>query len=164
MPEELSLRSPNKIRRMPGADARCGIGLDAPAGRLRKKEKPDGRIAEDLMQAIDRTVSLTPTQIAELRGMLASWAAGTTTSSSAVNARFAGRAGTPSNRSTVSNRAGCSCQKNGRTQWDAMIEAIGVGRLRASKLALLIFIRYGLSSGVALTLAYELIAEIGHHR
>jgi hypothetical protein len=38
---------------------------------------------------------------------------------------------------------------HGRTQWDAMTEATSAGRFRATRLALLISVRYGLRSGAA---------------
>jgi hypothetical protein len=60
----------------------------------------------------------------------------------------------------------CPCR--GRTQWDAMAEATSQGRFRATRLALLIFVRYWPSTGAgALTvaMAYKLIAEVlSHHR
>ncbi|MGH3273422.1 MAG: hypothetical protein ACRDNZ_03745 [Streptosporangiaceae bacterium] len=53
----------------------------------------------------------------------------------------------------------------GRTQWDAMSEATGQGRFRATRLALLIFVRYWprTSAGAGgLVLAYKLIEVLSH--
>ena len=57
--------------------------------------------------------------------------------------------------------------RHGRTQWDAMMEAIGDSRFRATKLAILIAVRYWWragATGVAFLLTYKLIAMMtGHH-
>jgi hypothetical protein len=55
----------------------------------------------------------------------------------------------------------------GRTQWDAMTEVTGEGRFRATRLALLIFVRYWPRTGAGaggLVLAYKLIEVLsrGH--
>jgi len=50
-----------------------------------------------------------------------------------------------------------------RTQWDAMTEATSAGKFRATRLALLISVRYGPRTGAGTWAIYKL-AELSQHR
>lgn len=106
-----------------------------------------------------------PTKIrSELQGILASRTTKATTAPSEVNARPASTASVTEHDSMGPNTAGDEYRGYGRTQWDAMTEAIRGGRFRAAKLALLIFVRYGIGTAAGLTVVYKLIEMIGQHR
>lgn len=57
-------------------------------------------------------------------------------------------------------------QPRGRTQWDAMAEVTNDGKWRATKMALLIFVRYAPRSALGAVLveaAMRLIEAVSHH-
>jgi len=157
------LRSPTKIRSELASTVRFDPGNDAVIGRLRQKWKAS-RCAEYLKKAISSFPPLTLGQIAELQRILASRTTKATTGPSEVNARPASRPSVTENDSIGSNTAGDEYRGHGRTQWDAMTEAIRGGRFRAAKLALLIFVRYGICTAAGLALAYKILETIGQHR
>jgi hypothetical protein len=132
-------------------------------GRLRQKCKAS-RCAEYLKKVIDSFPPLTPGQVAEPQGILASRTTKATTGPSEVNARPASRASAPENDSLEPNTAGDEYRGHGRTQWDAMTEAISGGRFRTAKLSLLIFVRYRICTAAGSVLVYKIIEMIGQHR
>jgi hypothetical protein len=156
------LRFPTKIRSELGTTVRLDPGNDAAIGRLRQKCKAS-RCAEYLKKVINSFPPLTPGQIAELQGILASRTTKATTGPSEVNARPPSRASATEKDSMVPNTAGDEYRGHGRTQWDAMTEAISGGSFRATKLALLIFVRYGICTAAGLVLVYKIIEMIGQH-
>lgn len=157
------MRSPTKIRNELGVTVRFDPGNDAAIGRLRQKYKAS-RCAEYLKKAIDSFPPLTPGHIAERQDIWASRMTKATTGPSEVNARPASRASVTDNDSMGPNTSGYEYRGHGRTQWDAMTEAINGGRFQAAKLAVLIFVRYGICTAAGLALIYKIIEIIGQPR
>lgn len=163
VPEEKSRASHAKVRSELAAVCRYDPGNDAVIGRLRQEYKAS-RCAEHLKKVVESFPPLTPSQVADLQAILAGRAAKAPAGSSAVNARPAGRSDVAGNGSKRPNPAAGEYRGHGRTQWDAMTEAVSGGRYQATKLALLMFVRYGPWTGAGLALAYTLIAVVGQHR
>ena len=157
------MRSPTKIRSELASTVRFDPSNDAAIGRLRQKCKAS-RCAEYLKKVINRFPPLTPGQIAELQRILAIRTTKAITGPSEVNARPASRARSVTENDPMGpNTADDEYRGHGRTQWDAMTEAVSGGRFRAAKLALLIFVRYGICTAAGLALVYKIIETIGQH-
>lgn len=125
------------------------------------------KTAEYLRKVIDGFPPLAPEQISELRDILARLA---------INGmlRPSGTSRQPADRAAASRNATGGAgptmsddeyRGHGRTQWDAMAEATSEGKFRATRLALLMSVRYWPRTGAGaliMTLAYKLIEVLSH--
>lgn len=146
------MRPSVKVRAELATTIRCNPDAEH-AIRLLLQEYKASRAAEYLQQIADSFPPLAPEQISELQDVLAR--ASTRTLSQIQN--------TAEGKGTKNDEF----RGHGRSQWDAMTEAISEGRFRGTRLALLILVRYGPRTGAGAlitTLAYKLtVAVLGHH-
>lgn len=134
-----ALRPSSKVKSELALTVKHQPGNSPAIAELRQEYKAS-LAAEYLHKVIGSFPPLTQEQISELQGILA--AAG----------------GSTGHKKPVDEYRG-----HGRTQWDAMTEAISKDRFRATRLALLMSVRYGPPNAALVTLAYKLIEMLGHH-
>jgi hypothetical protein len=157
------LRSPKKILSELGTTPRFDRGKDVAAGRLSQEYKARCCV-ECLKKVAGCLPSITSGEVAELQCVMANRITKVTHGSPTANSQPVGRTSVTSDGSTEPNAVHDECQRHGRTQWDAMTEAIRGEKFRVGKLAILIFVRYGLRTGAVSVLAYKLIEIAGQHR
>lgn len=162
------MRPSTKVRSDLATTIPCSPGAEQLLDQLRHKYKARCT-AKYLRKVIAGFPQLTPEQVSDLQDILASRTTAGIARPWGANSRPAARASVSKNASGVTwpTTPDDESPGHGRTQWDAMTEATSGGRFRATKLALLIFVRYSprTSAGaLTVTLAYKVIVEVlGHH-
>jgi len=122
------------------------------------------RYVEHVKNVLERVPALSPGQVAELQAILADRTTNAPAGPLAMNARPAVGSNVAGSGPEKLNSADEEYRHHGRTQWDAMAEAVNGGRYPAAKLALLMFVRYGPWTGAGFSLAYKIIEMVGQHR